>query len=70
MKNLQKILKQITNLTLKIEVEYPELYCFLNEDILTIPSKNHPKINIKVMQNYLETLQQMLKEYIKTHEKK
>ena len=70
MKNLQNILKEITNLTLKIETEYPELYTFLSEDTLTIPSEEHPDIDKKIMQNYLETLNQMLKNYIKTHNNK
>ena len=69
MKNLQNILTEVTNLTLKIETEYPELYTFLNEDTLTIPSENHPDIDKKIMQNYLETLNEMLNHYIKTHKK-
>ena len=49
MRNLQKVLTEITKLTFEIETNYPELYQFLGENPLTIPSENHPDINKKVM---------------------
>jgi hypothetical protein len=66
MRNLQNILKKRTLLTQKIETEYSELYVFLNESPITIPSKNKPNIDIKIMQSDAETLEQMLKNHIKT----
>jgi hypothetical protein len=70
MKNLQELLKEITELTYKIEKDYPELYQFLGEDPLTIPSKEHPEINKKGMQDYLESLKQLLTHHIESHIKK
>ena len=67
MKNLQELLKEITGLTFNIEKNYPELYQFLVEDPLTIPSENHPDINKKVMQDYLESLKQLLAHHLETH---
>jgi len=67
MRNLQKVLKEITDLTLKIEKNYPELYQFLEENPLAIPSENNPKINKKVMQDYLESLKLLLAHHKETH---
>ena len=67
MKNLQELLDEITELTFKIEKNYPELYKFLGEDPLTIPSENHPHINKKVKQDYLESLKQLLAHHLETH---
>lgn len=67
MKNLKEILTEITQLTTNIETNYPELYQFLGEDPMTIPSTNHPDINKDVMEKYLESLKQLLKRYQETH---
>mgnify|MGYP007055205421 CR=1 FL=1 len=67
MKNLQNILTHITQLTTNIETNYPELYAFLGEDPITIPSIDHPDINIKIMADYLESLKQLLKHHLETH---
>ena len=67
MKTLQDIENQIITLTTSIEVNYPELYATLGENPITIPSKMHPDMNI--MEDYLESLKQILKQYIKTHNK-
>lgn len=67
MRNLQKVLKEITELTLEIENNYPELYQFLEENPLAIPSENSPEINKKVMQDYLESLKLLLAHHIETH---
>lgn len=67
MENLKKILTEITDLTTNIETNYPELYVFLGEDPMTIPSTVHPEIDKKIMQNYLESLRQLLKHHLETH---
>jgi len=69
MKTLQDIENQIIRLTLSIEVNYPELYVNLDENPMTIPSKDNPDMNIAIMEDYLESLKQILKQYIKTHNK-
>lgn len=57
------ILKVIT----LIENEYPELYKFLDENPITIPTINQHNINLKDMEEYLESLKQLLKHHIETH---
>ena len=70
MKTLQGIETQITRLTTNIKINYPELYATLDENPMTIPSKNHPDINISVMEDYLESLKQLLKHHLETHKSK
>ena len=70
MSDLTKILKEITDLTFKIESEYPELYKFLDENPITIPALEHPDIDKKIMKEYLDDLKQLLEQYIKTHRDK
>ena len=67
MHNLQDILNAITRLTFYIETNYPALYRTLNENPITIPSENHPDVNITIMNDYLDSLKQLLKHHIKTH---
>lgn len=66
MENLQKLLSEITQLTKKIETDYPELYKYLDEDPMTVPAQSNPDINKKVLQKYLESLRQLLKHHIET----
>ena len=70
MKNLQEIENEITTLTFKIESDYPELYQFLDENPITIPTKGNTTINAKIMLDYLESLKQILKHHIETHKNK
>ena len=69
MKDLHHILTEITQLTSTIEGKYPELYQFLEENPMTIAVNDHPEIDIKVMQDYLGSLKQLLKHHLETHKK-
>lgn len=64
MKNLQKILTEITQLTSKIETNYPELYRSLDENPLTLPVSESPHMDKEVMTEYLEGLKQLLSHYV------
>lgn len=68
MNNLQSIVSEISQLIKTIETNYPELYQFLDENPVTIPSEKNPTIDNKVMQEYLESLKQLLKHHIATHQ--
>ncbi len=70
MKQLQGILKEITQLTYTIEANYPELYRTLDENPMTIPATEHPHIDKEVMQEYLESLKQLLEHHLETHKNK
>jgi len=67
MKTRQHVLKDLSSLIYKIESEYPELYKFLDESPVTIPVERHPNIDAQALETYFEGLQQLLKEYKKTH---
>ena len=70
MKDLKTLLAEVTRLTYNIETNYPELYRILDENPMTIPSIEHPHINIDTMQEYLESLKQLLKHHLETHKNK
>ncbi len=70
MKKSQELLKEITDLTYKIETNYPELYQFLDENPITISEGENLKINMSTLQNYFTSLEELLDTYRETHGKK
>jgi hypothetical protein len=67
MSSLEDILVQINLLRSQIKTQYPELYNLLEEEPITIASKRYPDVSEKMLQNYLENLQELMKTYGKTH---
>lgn len=67
MKSLHHLLLEITELTTKLESNYPELYRFLDENPMTLTAANHPHVDQEAMQEYLESLKQLLYHHIVTH---
>ena len=67
MKNLHSLLTEITKLTTTIETNYPELYRSLDENPMTIPAVKHPHIDKDIMEEYLESLRQLLSHHLETH---
>ena len=67
MKKLNTLLTQITELTSQIESDYPELYQFLDENPLTLPVAVHPEVNKKALEEYLQSLRQLLEHHRETH---
>ncbi len=57
------ILNRINELTLVIETNYPELYQFLEEEPITIPSYKHPRIDDEILNEYLENLKRLIQNY-------
>jgi hypothetical protein len=57
----------ILKMTLKIRNEYPELSKYLVEMPETIPDTNTPEINIKILKDYYESLNSILKKYAPNH---
>ena len=68
MKSLHNILTEITQLTTNIETNYPELYRSLDENPMTLPVMSHPRMDKKVMEEYLESLKQLLEHYLEEYE--
>ena len=67
MESIKRLLNEITLVTLEIETKYPEIYKFLDEDTLTLPFREHPRINSEVLYDYLESLKQLLCHHKETH---
>lgn len=69
MNNEQNLLKEISQLTKTIETNYPEIYQFLDESPVTIPSESNPSINKKILKDYLDSLKQLLKHHLETRKR-
>ncbi|MGI9543497.1 MAG: hypothetical protein ACR2MX_09570 [Cyclobacteriaceae bacterium] len=67
MKEMRSLMDEITNLTYEIESHYPELYQYLEEDPLTILASKSPILDQRIMSDYLESLQELLKHHLETH---
>ncbi|HEA23217.1 MAG TPA: hypothetical protein ENH87_20215 [Pricia antarctica] len=67
MSDLKTILREIIEMTIMIERDYPEVYGYLDEDPMTIPDIEKPNMGRKVMQEYLDDLKELVKQYSKTH---
>lgn len=63
MEDLDNTLKEIMQITTNIETNYPELYRSLDENPITIATSNHPQVDKLAMQNYLESLKQLIKHH-------
>jgi hypothetical protein len=69
MKDIKTLLQDITLLTSNIETNYPELYQYLGENPLTLPTSKHPQIDTRILQEYLMSLKQLLWHHLETHQK-
>lgn len=58
----------ILDITMKIRNDYPELSKYLNEMVVTIPDVATPEMTNKIMLDYYNSLDSMLKKYNATHE--
>jgi hypothetical protein len=63
MKNEKELNEDILNITMKIRNQSPELSKYIMEMPVTIPNTEDPKINIKILQDYCESLKVLLKNY-------
>jgi hypothetical protein len=59
--------QSIFKITMTIQNEFPELLKFLNEMNVTIPNKNSPQINTKILQEYYDSLHDLLSKYVYNH---
>ena len=67
MKTEAELNNKILSISMVIRDQYPELMKFLNEMPITIPDEKKPEINTKVLEDYLNSLQEMLKKYAPNH---
>ncbi len=67
MKTEKELNDAILKITLKIQNDYPELSKYLSEIPVTIPNISNPEINNKVLNNYYESLENIVEKYIPNH---
>ncbi len=65
----QDLITQINTLTTKIETQYPEIYHFIEEQPITIPSGTSCDTNDKILLEYLDSLKELLNHHLETHQK-
>ncbi len=67
MKTEHQLTDDILKITMVIRNEYPELLKYLNEMPETIPDVNKPSINIDILQEYYNSLLDLLRKYAPNH---
>jgi hypothetical protein len=65
MKTEKQLDKAILDITMKIKEQFPELSKYILEMPATIPNMENPEVNGKELQDYYDSLEIMLKDYIK-----
>jgi hypothetical protein len=67
MKTEEELNADILKITTIIRDKYPELSKYISEMPITIPNEKNPEINIKNLQDYYNSLSEILKKYAPTH---
>lgn len=67
MKSAAELTREIIKITSFIQEKYPELYEYLGEMPITIPTGKNPIINSQSLDAYYESLVTMLNNYIYSH---
>lgn len=67
MKTEKELNENISKITMSIRNKFPELIKFLNEMPETIPDVEHPEINTKILQDYFNSLENLLMKYAPNH---
>jgi hypothetical protein len=69
MKNILELNEAILKTTLLIQTNYPELIKYLNEMPISIAAEKNTKIDIQILQDYLQSLEYLLTNYQLNHHK-
>ncbi len=67
METKSHINNKIMALTMKIQEEYPELSKYISEMPVTVPNIEDPAINIDTLNEYYNSLNDLLSKYSKSH---
>ena len=67
MKTEAQLNADILKITLMIREKYPELSKYISEIPITIPDVESPEINVKILQDYYESLEAIMKKYATNH---
>ncbi|TGD59148.1 hypothetical protein [Flavobacterium humi] len=63
MKTEKELNSDILELTMSIKKNYPELTKYLKEMQVTLPDNTKPEITVKILQEYYDSLNEMLDKY-------
>ena len=69
MKTEAEINNNILRITGVIRSEFPELIKYLNEMPVSIPIDNSPEINIEILEDYLNSLLNLVRNYKNSNHK-
>jgi hypothetical protein len=69
METKKDINDKIIAITMKIQTEFPELSKYIAEMPVTIPNIEDPAINIDSLNEYYNSLKDLLSKYTETHTK-
>ena len=67
MKTQDEISGDILKITMLIQEKYPELSKYISEMPVTIPNDERPHINAQILQDYFESLDDLVKKYVQSH---
>ncbi len=68
MQTEKELNEKILKITIKIQEKYPELSKYIAEMPVTIPDKAFPEINIEHLNNYYNSLNELVKKYVENHD--
>lgn len=69
MKTEKELNTAILDITMKIKEQFPELSKYITEMPVTIPNMENPEINRKALQDYYNSLEILLKDYVENNNK-
>jgi hypothetical protein len=67
MKTEKELNDDILKITMLIQEKYPELSKYIAEMPVTIPNEATPEITIKILKEYYESLDVLVKDYAVNH---
>jgi hypothetical protein len=69
MKTQEELDSAILARTIEIKEKFPELAKYIQEMPITIPNKENPNVDLKALEDYLNSLNLLVEDYEKTHSK-
>lgn len=67
MKTEEELNADILKITMTIRDNYPELSKYISEMPVTVPDESNPHVNVKNLQDYYDSLNNILKKYALNH---
>lgn len=64
METEKELNSKILKITMTIRDKYPQLSEYIEEMTMTIPDEKNPKINLKNLEAYYDSLKSMLNKYV------